>query len=189
MAKSSKKNYPIAVNILLVAVAGLLAVVAYKQIYLAGQLTGSLPKERLTKALERCFSTHTQPSMFKEQLAKASLNSSASGLVDWQNMFSDFSKLLNNLGGQVIKTQIQQNYITELKVLKIQDFTANTGEMRVQGRVEVLYQVPILGNEPGKKDYQTVVFKRGDEFYFNQLDVKKPESQQWDHWQCAQKLQ
>lgn len=196
MAKSSKKQ-SLAVNILLVVVAVLVGVVAYKQIYLAGQLSASLQEEPLTEALEHCFASHAQPAMFREEFAKLGLNSeelgklglnSAATGLDWKGLWGSLGGLFGGVSQKVVTVEIQKNYLTEIKVLKIQGFTPHTGKMRVTGTVEMKYQVPVVGGKDATKDYRTVVFKRGEEMYFNELDVKKPDSAQWDQWQCAQPL-
>jgi len=180
MAKSKSKKTSLATTILVIVVAGIAAVIAYKQIFLVSQVTSNFPEAKLTRGIEACMQSHLTPNMLKDNLQA-------------MNEFVNVQELLGGVWSQfsntVATTTVQQNFITEIKVLKIQDFLGATAEMRISGSVDLLSKAPVVGDVLAKKDYMTVVYKRGEAYYFNQLSVKKPESNQWDEWACSQQLQ
>ncbi|MDM8547860.1 hypothetical protein QUF61_15320 [Candidatus Venteria ishoeyi] len=189
--KRNPKKQPIATYLMLSVLAIIVAAVAYKQIVLAGMISSNLPETKLNHSLEVCFQKNLTPDQIKHEVSQFTTQQSQSssmtsfGGLDLSGMLGT---VLDQVTGSVVETQILENHITESKVMNIQDFMGKQAEIRVQGRVEIAYQLPVVGEIRNRKDYQTVLFKRDQSYYFESVSVKKPESNQWDEWPCSQNL-
>ena len=172
-------------GLILTVLAVIVAVVAYKQIFLVGRITSNLPEQRLTEGLQRCFKDNLTPEMLKKELTALEQQGGSNFIGNLGGMLGS---VLDQLSGSVVETRIEKNYLTEITVLKIQDLLGENAEVRVTGSVDVISKVPVMGDMPSRKDYQTILVKRGEEYHFNGLAVKKPESNQWDQWSCTQTL-
>jgi hypothetical protein len=183
MAKKKKKNL-LGTQIALVLVLLIVAVVMYKQVYLSSQVIKQLPNEAFTQALGQCFQENLTPSMLNKATDNAANNFNLGGL--------ELNNLLDGVWGQVsdslIETKIDQNYVTEIKVLQIQDLWAENADIRLIGRVTLHSEVPVVGTIESEKHYKTVLFKRAETYYFESLQVKPSDAVNWEVWDCQQRL-
>jgi hypothetical protein len=173
VAKASKKT-GIGGGLLISVIAVIIAVIAYKQVFLVSRVVSNFPEAPFTASLQSCMQESLTPDMLKKDFGG--------------NLSGVLSSVWNSLSTSVIKTRVKQNYVNEIKVLNIQDFMGDTAEMRVSGTLDLISEVPVVGALESRKDYTTTVIKRGNEYHFKGLAVKKPESQQWDQWQCTKTL-
>ena len=180
---SSKKKTSFATNMMLMVLSVIVAAIAYKQIILVSQVASHVPEAKLTQALEVCLQENLTPNMLQQTWAGNNLSDSFSFNV--QN-------LLGNVWGQVsqnlVETNIIHHYITETKVMKVQDWLGKQAEIRLTGSLELVSKIPVIGDIDTKKNYQLHLFKRNEQYYFDGLSIKNADSQQWDKWACAQTL-
>ncbi len=178
MAKKTQNS--LLSTLILAIAAALVAVIAYKQIYLVGKVTTALPEAALTASLQRCFQEHLTPTMLQ------------SGARTDLGMDLDLGRLMGGVLGQLssglVETRVTKNYLGEIKVLRIQDLLATHAEMRVNGSLDLLSRVPLMGEIPLRRDYQVTLMKRDDQFHFDGIAIKATDSAQWDRWDCAQRL-
>ena len=172
--KRTRKKPSLATSIMLGVLAVIVAAVAYKQIFLASYVSSQLPDAQLAKSIESCVQAHFTPSLF-------------SGLTK-NNAAPDVQQLLSGFLGGVVPITVQQNYITEVKVLELEDFLGRNAQIRVVGSVDLALRVPIMGDLKSQKDYMTTVFKRDESYYFKTLSIKDGEATQWTEWPCAKTL-
>jgi phage tail sheath gpL-like len=173
VAKNTQKA-GLAGGLLLGVIAVIIAVVAYKQVFLVSRVVTTFPEAKLTSGLQACMQESLTPDMLKKDFAG--------------NLSVMLSSVWSSLSTSMVKTSVAKNYVSELKVLNIQDFAAENAEIRVTGTLDLISEVPVIGRLESRKDYRTTVVKRGNEYHFNGLSVKKPDSQQWDEWVCAKTL-
>ncbi len=179
--KTTKKT-SLATHLMLTVLSLIVAAIAYKQIFLVSQVSSTIPQEGLTQALQRCVQNNLTPQMLKQGWAGEQLNSQLN--FDVKSLLGDmFSQVSQNL----MDTTITQNYMTEVKVMKV-DWFGKQAQMRVTGSIDLTSKAPVIGSIKAQKDYQTQVFKRDNSYYFDTLSIKKRDSQQWDEWTCAQTL-
>ncbi|MCP4702926.1 MAG: hypothetical protein GY862_39600 [Gammaproteobacteria bacterium] len=183
-AKKTGKKTSIGASAILLVVAGLVAFIAYRQIFLAGRITGNLPKEALTRSLEACVQENVSPSMLTSLNTQNQSNLSSS-FIDLQGMLKN---VLGNVSSSVVKARVTNNYINEVKVLNFEDLLGKNAQMRISGAVDIAFEVPVIGQMDGKKEYQTVLVKRDKEYYFNALSVKGEKEANWKEWSCAKTL-
>ncbi len=177
--KASSKPVSIASTLIVIVAAVIAAFVAYKQIYLVSKVTANMPEQAMSRGIAVCMQKHVTPAQLKQELAKTDLNLNLGNLL---------GSMWDTVSSSVVEVEIKKNYISEVKVLSIQDFMGKNAEMRVTGSVDVVSKVPVVGEIANRKDYQLVLVKRDQQYHFNGLSVKKPDSAQWDDWQCAQDL-
>ena len=180
--KQSKTS--LASALILTVLAAVVAVIAYKQIFLVGRLTGNIPEPALTQSLQTCLKQNMTPDMLKKELTALQ----QSGGSNFMNLGGLLGSVFDQLSTAVVETRITKNYLNETKVLTIQDLFGENADIRVSGSLDIVSKVPVMGDMAARKDYQTVLIKRGSAYHFDGLDVKKPESNQWDHWACTQTL-
>jgi hypothetical protein len=177
---ASKKKMPLAYSVILVVLAILVMILLYKQVYLGSQITSNLPKDPFTQGIEACLQENLKPSLLKSLTAQSSLV---------KNSFVDVNTLLNTvlkgLSSSTVEMTITQNYITEMKLLKVEDFFGKNAQVRMTGMVEIKSSAPIVGSMDNKKEYTTTVYKRGAEHYFKELAVKGQDEANWERWSCA----
>jgi hypothetical protein len=180
MAKVNKKKMPLAYSIILVVLAILVMILVYKQVYLGSQITSNLPKEQFTHSIEACLQENIRPTLLKSLTAQSPIV---------KNSFVDVNTLLNTvlkgLSSSMVEMTITQNYITEMKLLKVEDFFGKNAQVRMTGMVEIASSAPMVGSMDNKKEYTTTVYKRGAEHYFKQLAIKGQDDANWEEWQCA----
>lgn len=177
--KTSSKPVSIASTVIVIVAAIIAAFVAYKQIYLVSKVTANLPEAAISDGIAACMQKNTTPAQLKEELAKTDLNLNFGNLL---------GSMWDSVSSSVVEIEVKKNYIGEVKVLNIQDFMGKNAEMRVLGSVEFVSKIPVVGEINDRKDYQLVLVKRDTHYHFDGLSVKKPDSAQWDEWQCAQDL-
>jgi len=177
--KKSSKPVSIASTVVVIIAAIIAAFVAYKQIYLVSKVTAHLPEQAMSNGIAACMQENVTPAQLKQELAKTDLNLNFGNLL---------GSVWDSVSSSVIEVQIKKNYISEVKVLSIQDFMGQNAEMRVTGSVDLVSKVPVVGELSDRKDYQLVSVKRDRRYHFDGLSIKKTDSAQWDEWQCAQDL-
>ncbi len=179
MAKD-KKKIPLAYSVIIGVLAVLVMILVYKQVYLGSKITSNLPQEQFTQSIEGCLQEHIRPSLLKSLTAETPMV---------KNSFVDVNTLLNTVlkgvSSSMVKMQITQNYITEMKLLQVEDFFGNNAQIRMTGMVEIASSAPMVGSMDAKKEYTTTVYKRGTEHYFKELAVKGQDDANWEQWQCA----
>ncbi|MCV6637030.1 hypothetical protein [Candidatus Albibeggiatoa sp. nov. NOAA] len=180
MAKKDKKKLPMAYNVAIVISAILVMILVYKQVYLGSQITSQLPQPQFTQSIESCLQEHIKPTLLKSLTAQSPVV---------KNSFVDVNTLLNTvlkgLSSSMVDMKITQNYITEMKLLKVEDFFGNNAQVRMTGMVEIESSAPMVGSMDNTKEYTTTVYKRGDEHYFKELSVKERDEANWEQWRCA----
>jgi len=178
--KADKKKMPMAYSVVLIVLAILVMILVYKQVYLGSQITSNLPKEQFTQSIESCLQEHIRPSLLKSLTAQSPIV---------KNSFVNVNTLLNTvlkgLSSSMVEMTITQNYITEMKLLKVEDFFGNNAQVRMVGMVEIESSAPMVGSMDNKKEYTATVYKRGNEHYFKQLEVKGTDESNWEQWNCA----
>jgi len=178
MAKAKKSHNP-ATTAMLFVLAVIIAVIAYKQIFLVSMVTSNLPEDNFTKGVESCM---------QENLAPAALETVTQG----NNLKGFWGDLLGGIvssgvTGNVVNVTVGKNYITEVKVMKL-DFFGKNAQMRISGAVDVTSTMPVVGETKMKKDYTTMLFKRDGDYYFERLSVKDEQATDWQEWACAKTL-
>ncbi len=167
-------------SIILGVLAIIVAVIAYKQIFLVSYVTSHLPKDSLTRTIETCVQENFAPKL----LSSLKQNS----LKPNQFNVQDILGILRGISANMVQTKVQNNYITETKVLKINDLFGKAAEVRITGLIELLSTVPVIGEIRSKKDYLITLFKDDNKYYFNALSVKDEKENQWQEWSCAKTL-
>lgn len=178
-SNKSTKKLPLATSILIGVLAVIIAFIAYKQIFLVSNITSHLPEDALKQNIEACVKTHFTGSM----LTSLSPN----------NAFFDLKGVLNSVLQGIsttvlVNTTVKNNLITEVKVVKIDDFFGKNAQMDITGSMDVIAQVPVMGETQSSKEYQLALIKRGDEHYFDTLSIKDREATEWTQWACAKKM-
>ena len=172
--KRTRKKACLATSVMLSVLAVIVAAVAYKQIFLASYVSSQFPDSLLAKSIESFVQEHFTPSLF-------------TGLAKTKTA-SDVQQLLSGFLGGVVPVTVQQNYITEVKVLELEDFLGQNAQMRVVGAVDLTLRLPTMGDLESHKDYMTTVFKRDASYYFKTLSLKDDDATEWTEWPCAQTL-
>lgn len=177
----SKAKLPLAYSIILIVCALLVAILVYKQVYLGSQIVANLPQQRFTQGIETCVNGHVRPGLLKSLTAQSPIV---------KNSFVDVATLLNTvlkgLSSSAVEMKITKNYITEMKITQIEDFFGQNAAIRMAGVIDISASAPILGSMDSSKEYLTTLYKRGNEYYFQQLSVRERDTAQWEDWACAQ---
>lgn len=177
-AKAAKK-LPLATSMMISVLAIIIAFIAYKQIFLVSHITSNLPEEALKQNIEACVKVN----FTSEMLTSLSPN----------NAFFDLKGVLNSVlqgisTSVLANTMVKNNLITEVKVVKIDDFFGKNAQIDVTGSIDVIAHVPVIGETQSNKEYKLSLIKRGSEHYFDTLSVKDREATQWTDWACAKKM-
>lgn len=175
MAKKTKPLGPM-LNASVLLIAGLIIVfIAYRQIIQGGQLQQALPTAALTEALQACVVNHSTPDFVRQGLAQIDQGRLAASL--WQQ-----------LSRSLLDTQVEQNHIDEIKVLRIRDLWARHAEVRVTGVLELVATAPIVGRLSSRHYYMTTLIRNQDQWHFNRVAVRANPGSEWQHWECVQSL-
>lgn len=175
MAKKTKPLSPM-LNAGVLLIAGLIILfIAYRQIVQGGQLQQALPTAALTQALQTCVAEHASPDFVRQGLAQVDQGRLAASL--WQQ-----------LSRSLLDTQVEQNHIDEIKVLRIRDLWAKNAEVRVTGVLELVATAPIVGRLSSRYYYTTTLIKNQEQWHFNRVAVRANPNNDWQHWDCVQSL-
>jgi len=177
----TKRTPNFAQSAILGVLAIIVAVIAYKQIFLVNYITSSLPKDSLTRTIEVCVQENFAPKL----LSSLKQNSLQPNNFNMQNVFNN---VLRGISTNMVQTKVQNNYIIEMKVLKINDLFGKSAETRITGLIELISTIPVIGEIRSKKDYLLVLFKDDHKYYFNTFSVKDEKESQWQEWSCAKTL-
>jgi len=178
-ASTSTKKLPLTTNIMIGILAIIVAFIAYKQIFLVSYITSNLPEDTLKQNIEACVKTN----FTGEMLTSLSPN----------NAFFDLKGVLNSvlqgISTQVlVNTTVKNNLITEVKVVKIDDFFGKNAQIEVTGSIDVTTNVPVIGETQSNKEYKFSLIKRENEHYFDTLSIKDRAATQWINWACTKKM-
>jgi len=174
-------------RLLLFACAIVVLLVVYRQVILASYVRGQIPETTLQTVLETCFQQNislSHLSSLQSIKAKESMGISSS-LGTLQGIFKD---ILNGVSAGVVQTEITAHYISEIKMLNLEDFFGKNAQMQVNGVVDIRHQVPVIGVLEDHKQYQVKLNKRGEQFNFLQLSTRKDDKAEWTVWECSQQF-
>lgn len=174
-------------RLLLFASAIVVLLVVYRQVVLASYVRGQIPEVKLQMALETCLQQNvslSQLSSLQSLKAKESMGISSS-IGTLQGIFKD---ILNGVSAGVVQTEITAQYISEIKMLSLEDFFGQNAQMQINGAVDIRHQVPVIGVLEDHKQYQVKLNKRGEQFNFLQLSTRKDDKAEWTVWECSQQF-
>ena len=176
MAKTSTKSSlnAVAYAVMLLVIAGLVSIIAYKRLFLAGKITGQLPTEKLAQSLEQCVKTYFKP--LPADLAALGGNNP---LV---------SSVLEGISSSVIPTRLQGHQLDEVKVLKIDDFWGKNAQIKLSGAIQIGSTLPVIGNMNSRQNYTLTLFKQGESYSFSEMMVKGEKQTDWQKWACAKQF-
>jgi hypothetical protein len=167
-SKSALNALASALILLVIALVG--GVLAYKQIFLGNLIAGKLPRDALGQSLSQCARMYHAP--------LAGQTADPFGTQGWMSM------ILQGVSANTLETQVQHQ-IDEIKLLKIEDFLGDNARMRVSGAMQISTQVPIMGPLLSRQLYQVEIHKQGNAYSFPKLAVKAENQTDWQEWPCA----
>lgn len=174
-------------RMLLFVAAIIVLLVVYRQLVLGAYVRGQVPEAKLQTALQACVQDHvslSQLSSLQSLKAKESMGMSSS-ISSLQGIFKD---ILNGMSAGMVQAQVKTQYVTEIKVLGLEDFFGQNAQMRISGAIDIQYQVPVIGILEDNQQYQLQLNKRGEQFNFIRVSVKKPDQSNWSEWECTQQF-
>ena len=179
---AAKKKKSIINTIVLLVIILLVAIIVYKQVYLVSKITTQLPETALTTSLQQCVQAHASTDIVNNLSSKTNIDVSS---FQWKGLFDT---LLDKIPNDVINITIDKNYLTEIKVIKVEDFLAKNAQIDINGSLDLSYRLPVVGETKEQKTYQLRLIKRDQNYYFKEVQVKKADQQNWQTWACSQTL-